>query len=996
MRVRPRFLPLCLVPFLVNACATQSVDEPEAVAHAQQALGGIEGTFEYALDAPWRIEPVTDASGVTTYGAIPIQISIHDANLASADRGSFGGGAGVTRTLGNFCDVTVTPDGDWGSRIDFNQLADIESTTGPWTPTGAAPPHQVCRPSAGSCAALQNIGPTSEWHAGAWYQPRLSSVVPGSDLPLKLEARISREAGISCADTDPTHFYTLTNYVRVHLGEAPLPRFDNGYLYGDLHYHSQGTDNEGESGYNYRGVIRALGALGVDFAFATDHASSSEQIVDADLDWGFGSINATETGGVLRDMNALRFKTLHDELWKAGGVNDGALVAAGGSYPNGFRSHGVIPRIFLGGEVDAVPESTYDQFDTYPYGNGLFFDTRKNQCGGWVDTKITIDGACDPTQTSFDTGDALVFRDVQGIHKYGYSRSHLVTLPKLRSNTNAFVPSYTGKYGGGDRRLTHDFDGNRPLLPEIASKGYAFVAHPLPIGSCPSDPYVSTEWNGASVTGDTTGGKGPDGPPWTPSMLDQALSSPGILGLEFWNEDTRMCTQMFGEAKEIGYGSQSASPVAELDDDIKRFEREGFATGKFELRPYADMKTGAFQHLSQGVEWMLHHGAAQWDSVLRKGMDPSFTSTLGWLPAGEPRRMFIAGGSDAHGDFNYRREGYMLGTDKITDTAIAKVRNLVAVGAPVPETPIKPPRNFPYDRKGLLAEATADLTGAGALTGAASTDPTFADGSYTAPPSPPHTQDQVVATLANGNFSVTDGPALRIAIDRNRNGVIDDGDTPMGGIVELYGESTLPVIVEWKSTAEFGDVAEVQLYVGAQAGSNGLTAKTYAPKGHGPQAPGIASSAVYGSYNSNGRTYELMKDGYTADPTGLLRFAVPGGLGQGGVQKFNLPISAFEAGFGRRPDRLYVRAFADTTFKDATACLTTGGATGACIRRYAFTNPIWAIPGPRPDATTCPTGRPRAMDRDGDGYPDGCDACALSPDPAYCIKILDGDWRKKF
>jgi hypothetical protein len=36
------------------------------------------------------------------------------------------------------------------------------------------------------------------------------------------------------------------------------------------------------------------------------------------------------------------------------------------------------------------------------------------------------------------------------------------------------------------------------------------------------------------------------------------------------------------------------------------------------------------------------------------------------------------------------------------------------------------------------------------------------------------------------------------------------------------------------------------------------------------------------------------------------------------------------------------------------------------------------------------------MDRDGDGYPDGCDACAFSADPTFCSKILDGDFTKKF
>ena len=63
----------------------------------------------------------------------------------------------------------------------------------------------------------------------------------------------------------------------------PAPRFrDDRWAYGDLHFHGQGTDNEGESGYNYRGVIRAMGAMGLDFVLATEHASDSDQILDVD------------------------------------------------------------------------------------------------------------------------------------------------------------------------------------------------------------------------------------------------------------------------------------------------------------------------------------------------------------------------------------------------------------------------------------------------------------------------------------------------------------------------------------------------------------------------------------------------------------------------------------------------------------------------------------------------------------------------------------------
>ena len=48
-------------------------------------IAGLEGTFEFGLDAPWRLEPSKSATGSTGYGAIPIQITIHDAMNAHMD-----------------------------------------------------------------------------------------------------------------------------------------------------------------------------------------------------------------------------------------------------------------------------------------------------------------------------------------------------------------------------------------------------------------------------------------------------------------------------------------------------------------------------------------------------------------------------------------------------------------------------------------------------------------------------------------------------------------------------------------------------------------------------------------------------------------------------------------------------------------------------------------------------------------------------------------------
>ena len=62
---------------------------------------------------------------------------------------------------------------------------------------------------------------------------------------------------------------------------------------------------------------------------------------------------------------------------------------------------------------------------------------------------------------------------------------------------------------------------------------------------------------------------------------------------------------------------------------------------------------------------------------------------------GQPRRMFAAGGSDAHGDWNYRREGYFFGTAEVDSTAMGTPRNLVYVGEPQGSTIAERDRHRP-------------------------------------------------------------------------------------------------------------------------------------------------------------------------------------------------------------------------------------------------------------------------------------------------------------
>lgn len=453
------------------------------------ALGGIDGTFEYAIDAPWRMEPYTATNGELTYGAIPLQITIHDARDVKRDkfhRTQLGNNilfnnVSQALDLGNVCRVIVTETSTNQSRTyTFQDFAEVEATQGAWLwPSTSTPPtHTTCRAWQGdNCTPLQALSQTSEWHALLWHTP-LSTPTPGDGLSLMVEVEVTRHAGTSCTQP-PTEeefvsgityrvpsIISLRNHLRVHFGEAPLPRFDDTqtqWLYGDLHYHSQGTDNEGESAYNYRGVIRAMGAMGIDFVVATEHASNSEQIIDGDIsldldlplpgDWNPLDLEEDGAGGVLRDMNRHRFAFNHGLLHGSDGVNQQAARLGATGLPPGALSHGVLPQIFLGGELDAVPEvlacsleyrdidEILDEIDDvtdfftifeelFPrmrYGNGLTYKLGK-LCKGWLGQITTEDCSSEDLLQPAANG-SILLRDVQGINAFAFGREHLVYFP---------------------------------------------------------------------------------------------------------------------------------------------------------------------------------------------------------------------------------------------------------------------------------------------------------------------------------------------------------------------------------------------------------------------------------------------------------------------------------------------------------------------------------------------------------------------------------------
>ncbi|MCH9646867.1 MAG: hypothetical protein K0U98_01440 [Deltaproteobacteria bacterium] len=999
--------------------------------------GGIEGTFEYVIDVPWRIEPVqaTDGSGFE-FGSVPILITIHDAMDVKLDWGYFGDlerSAADILSLGNFCSLTVH-NGAQEDTYVFDDLAEVELTRGRWPfpDNGAAPAHELCRSWQGEdCSGLRDLSESSEWHAVQWHpvtqQNDGEPIRPGSLVDLNLEVKLTRYPSVSCEEAAasvelPPAMLTLSNRVRVRFAEAPLPRFGEGWVYGDLHYHSQGTDNEGESGIAYRSVIRAMGAMGLDFALATEHASDSEQVIDADISAGLGWNNLVyvrKKGDTLRDMNRRRFAVAHGLIQGADGVNAEAALEAAGSLPQNVLGHGVIPQLLLGGEIDAIPEVAPGQADQYiTYGNGLRYNPSHYLCKGWHGELWAEN--CDTSNLwEVATGGVLV-KDAQGLNEYHYGREHMVYMPTNSSleqpdgfggTESAFVSSQTGEFGGAQRRLSRAHLGKQALLPEVSRKGFAFLAHPL--------------------NAPRPGSEGPDGVPWSEHMLSIAFESPGILGLQMWNENSRRSSSVHssanysgGPAMQIGYSRLEGLGAPKPS----RTFRSGFATnsGLFDLAPW-DPESGEWdKHSKKRVARGLQESSFTWDKMLHWGLDPIKRGQISWLQPGEPRRWLMAGGSDAHGDLNYHRSGYFNGTTHATDGAIGSPRNLVFLGAgagtevPVPGVP---------------------------------------DGQYPVR----YEHGEIVAALGSGNFAVTDGPALRMVVDTNGNGQIDDTDAPMGSVLHLTPEQTaLPLLVEWQSTEEFGPVSMVDFYLGVQ---NGELGRTYAPYRHGPRGRLRGVGEGIGYPDSYGLKHELLDDRYWhLEETSLTRLRISGGttgaplpmceakiwtcesnepqdlpggdptsppnfplcrtlaydvpctecsgyqLLEGyssclqteilppedlplpntalsGTLPLDLDLAAFEAAQNFRGESFYVRAFVrtQTPREMSNGCYRAGGVCncdvidGECIERYAFTNPIWVM---LDKARDCDEGDP---DSDSDGIPDGCDPCPFTDDDV-CLR----------
>jgi len=916
-------IPLLFLPASVLGCSVG--DLPTLGGDEQPMYSDLAGVgpfngVEWQIDAPWRLEPTVGPDGAMTYDPIPLVITINDA-ADQIDQVVTPGND--IRPFRRFCGLYVIDMPNGGAYSvrtyappdlpapyipaeEFYEIEGEERWLGPAHDPG--PDHQIRRlwdpDDETPLEPILDIRNWSGWNAVAMYTP-VSPRSPGENRGIIAVARISE--GTACGTnptmtaneimaqmhvgrvseiTQPGHIgsYFFGEFLSVHYGDAPLPRFDDGqWVYGDIHYHSQGTDNINESGVGYRGTIQAMKAMGLDYAFATEHASNSQQISgvrrfglddlpgvwwipDVLEDWlknkliDYLNDNGYWAGMMeidsLRDMSAPRFKHFYHWL----NDDDGANAEVGASGGSDRR-----PQIFLAGEVDVIPETASPL--GFNYGLGQFYSV-SSPCFAVPDFIIDYTNFEEMCQQALAVEGPYHYdiKDIQGLVTLGKSRQHLVYLPHGTNEDDfnadeAFIGSDTNTYGGGTKWLPG-------VLGELQDQhGYMFLAHP--------------------VDHETSKGVdrllGPDMVPFSDVQLQEAFESPEVLGLEIWNSST------WGRTHD---GDENASG----DHSFPFLAHQGHANNDDGLPDYHQMiyplDWNWNSYDGEPMREALLQGSAMWDHVLLWGINPDRLADAG-LPTDTPRKMFVAGGSDAHGDLNYHRGGGVLGWSSASDNALGKVRNLVYMGE-----------------------------GSGR-------------------PS----QDEVREAMKTGNFSVTDGPAVRIAIDTNGNGVIDANDKLMGSDdFDIAPDSKVPLLVEWKSTPEFGPLDTIYLYLGVQAGDyEGLV-----------YSVGGTCTVLEGKpFSVAGHEYCPTGNNHVRDNTGTLYLNPPEdltGTMQVMIDPKDFPLFTTSCETHVEPDpemgdrvieictpenvqlpsRLYVRARAETV-----------RAPQHEVRRRAMTNPIW-------------------------------------------------------
>jgi len=252
--------------------------------------------------------------------------------------------------------------------------------------------------------------------------------------------------------------------------------------------------------------------------------------------------------------------------------------------------------------------------------------------------------------------------------------------------------------------------GESPVSPDVNGalsqiQGDGFAYSSHPLSD------LSTEFLGFEI--------GANGTSWGPVTLQQAMTHEAFRGLQIFNTRTTVTS------------TDQNNPWQDFDAGVAVDE------------PYP-------QELLAGVDL--------WDSLVS-----------GLIANEDPRRLFVAGGSDAHGDFNYST--HLSLDDFAEDNAIGKAQTVAYVPGP---------------------------WGPGNL-------PPMAD---------------ILAAYRAGRTIITDGPFLEIGIDTDNNGDwYGASDLGVGQAGRLNPETPALLHLRWSTLPEFGSVSAVKLVAVTAAGS---------------------------------------------------------------------------------------------------------------------------------------------------------------------------------
>ena len=284
--------------------------------------------------------------------------------------------------------------------------------------------------------------------------------------------------------------------------------------------------------------------------------------------------------------------------------------------------------------------------------------------------------------------------------------------------------------------------GERPVFPSLPGGLDSLAVNGFAYAAHPlSD--LSAEWAGLDW--------GVNGSIWGDQDLDSALVRESFRGIQAFN------------TRETRYSSDQNNPWDDFD------------AGDLPDNPYPN-------ELLAGVEL--------WDQLLCAD-----------LATGASRKVFLSGGSDAHGDFNYA--SYMSVDNYATDNAMGRVQTVA-----------------------------------------------YVPGEYGNGNLPP--MNVILNALRAGHTVVTDGPFLEIGLDLDGDGDwYESGDLKIGDHGTVNAGSELPLHIRWASLEEFGPVDSVWLIVGDQSGT--FAAHALSPNSSGSGYGGstvidVSSPGLAGAY----------------------------------------------------------------------------------------------------------------------------------------------------